>query len=113
ENLISNAIKFTERGGYIKVGARAREGEMLFWVADSGRGIANIDLPHVFDRFWQEPGSKRRGLGFGLAIVRGIVEAHNGRVWAQSAPGQGSTFFFTIPTAPPARASVTMHHAVS
>ena len=111
ENLISNAIKFTGRGGCIKVGARAREDEVLFWVADNGRGIANMDLPHVFDRFWQEPGAKRRGLGFGLAIVRGIVEAHNGRVWAQSTPGQGSTFFFTIPAAPPARAGATMRRA--
>ncbi len=99
ENLIGNAIKFTKPGGRITLGATARTGEVLFSVSDTGRGIASPHLPHVFDRFWQAPGTERRGMGFGLAIVKGLVEAHRGRVWVQSSLGQGSTFFFTIPTA--------------
>jgi PAS domain S-box-containing protein len=98
ENLIGNAIKFTKPGGRITLGATVREGEVIFSVSDTGCGIADTHLPHVFDRFWQAPGTERRGMGFGLAIVKGIVEAHGGRIWVQSAPGQGSTFFFTIPT---------------
>jgi PAS domain S-box-containing protein len=99
ENLVGNAIKFTEPGGHIVLGARARDGEVLFWVADTGCGIANDQLPHVFDRFWQGSDGKRGGVGLGLPITKGIVEAHGGRVWARSALGQGSIFFFTVPTA--------------
>lgn len=99
ENLIGNAIKFTEPGGRITVGAAPRADEVLFWVADTGMGIAGQDLPHVFARFWQAGPAKRAGAGLGLPIAKGIVEAHGGRVWAESAPGRGSTFFFTIPTA--------------
>ena len=99
ENLVGNAIKFTKPGGRIALGATVQEGEIIFSVSDTGRGIASTHLPHVFDRFWQAPGTERRGMGFGLAIAKGIVEAHGGRVWVQSMPGQGSTFFFTIPTA--------------
>jgi signal transduction histidine kinase len=72
----------------------------LFWVADTGAGIADENLPHSFDRFWQARKAGRRGAGLGLAIVKGIVEAHGGRVWAESTLGRGSTFFFTIPTPP-------------
>jgi signal transduction histidine kinase len=98
ENLIGNAIKFTKPGGRITLGATARAGEVLFSVSDTGRGIASTHLPHLFDRFWQAPGVERRGIGFGLAIVKGLVDAHRGRVWVQSSPGHGSIFFFTIPT---------------
>ena len=102
ENLIGNAIKFSGPGGRITVGAAPRDREVLFWVADTGVGIAAEDLPHVFDRFWQARKPGRRGAGLGLAIVKGIVEAHGGRIWVQSTPGRGSTFFFTIPAAFPA-----------
>ena len=106
ENLIGNALKFTDPGGRIMVGAAPRDGEVLFWVADTGSGIAAEDLPHVFDRFWQVGKAERRGAGLGLPIVKGIIEAHCGRIWVESKPGQGSTFFFTIPTAArPTRAS--------
>ena len=100
ENLIGNAVKFTEPGGRITVGAAPREGELLVWVADTGRGITAEDIAHLFDRFWQARRDGRRGAGLGLPIVRGIVEAHGGRVWVKSTPGRGSTFYFTIPTAP-------------
>jgi signal transduction histidine kinase len=100
ENLIVNAIKFTESGGRIVVGAESLDGEDVFWVSDTGRGIAAQDLGHVFDRFWQSSRGGRRGTGLGLPIVKGLVEAHGGRVWVESAPGRGSTFRFTIPTTP-------------
>lgn len=99
ENLIGNAIAFTKPGGRITVGAAAREGGILFWVADTGSGIAAEDLPYVFDRFWQSGKRRGGGAGLGLAIAKGIVEAHGGRMWVESTPGHGSTFFFEIPAA--------------
>jgi signal transduction histidine kinase len=99
ENLISNAIKFTKSGGQITLGAVAREGEVVFSVADTGCGMASHQVPHMFDLFWQAPEAANRGAGLGLPIVKGIVEGHGGRVWVESKPGHGSTFFFAIPTA--------------
>jgi PAS domain S-box-containing protein len=99
ENLIGNALKFTESGGRITVGAAAHKAEVLFWVADTGSGIAVDDQPHLFDQFWQAHTDRRHGVGLGLPIVKGIVQAHGGRVWVESTLGRGSTFFFTIPTA--------------
>jgi PAS domain S-box-containing protein len=102
ENLIGNAMKFTRSGGRITVGAEARDHEVLFWVRDTGAGISAEDLPHVFDRYWQAAaGAGRLGAGLGLAITKGIVEAHGGRIWVESTAGQGSSFYFSIPTAPP------------
>src|SRR6185503_6260479 len=99
ENLIGNAIKFTEPGGSITAGAAAREREVRFWVADTGVGIAPEHLPLVFDRFWQVTRSGRHGAGLGLPIAKGIVEAHGGRIGVTSRPGRGTTFWFTIPQA--------------
>jgi len=104
ENLIGNAIKFTKPPGDIVAGAALRDGEVLFWLTDTGAGIDAEDIPHLFDRFWQARRTERRGAGLGLAIVKDIVEAHGGRIWVESTPGHGSTFFFTIPIAPPADA---------
>jgi PAS domain S-box-containing protein len=98
ENLIGNAIKFTPPGGSITVGAARQETDVLFWVKDTGVGIDIGDQPHVFDRFWQGRAKERGGAGLGLPIVKGIVEAHGGRVWVDGALGQGSTFRFMIPT---------------
>jgi signal transduction histidine kinase/PAS domain-containing protein len=107
ENLIGNAVKFTPAGGQISVGAVPRDHEVLFWVADTGEGIASEDLPHVFDRFWQGREShKRRGAGLGLAIVKGLVEAHGGRIWVESERDRGTTFFFTLPMAQPRETAV-------
>ena len=98
ENLVGNAVKFTERGGVVTIGAAPRGGEVLFWVADSGTGIAPEDQLHVFDRFWQGPsGLRKRGAGLGLAIAKGLVEAHGGRMWVESKLGRGTTMFFAIP----------------
>ena len=101
ENLIGNALKFTAAGGRITVGAASRDREVAFWVADSGCGIAPDAIPHLFERFWQASQHDRRGAGLGLPIVKGIVEAHGGHVWVESAIGRGSTFFFSIPMAVP------------
>jgi PAS domain S-box-containing protein len=109
ENLVGNAIKFTPIGGLITVGAAMRRGDVVFSVADTGPGIPAENLPHVFDRFWQAKRAERRGAGLGLPICKGIVEAHGGRIWAESEPGFGSTFRFTIPTTP--RAPKERHQA--
>ena len=99
-NLLGNAVKFTSPGGTITVGVRPREGELLFSVADTGTGIAGEDLARLFDRFWQAEHHRRGGAGLGLSIAKGLVEAHGGRIWAESEAGRGSTFFFTLPLAP-------------
>jgi PAS domain S-box-containing protein len=109
ENLIGNAVKFTGPGGTISVGAAPRQDEVLFWVTDTGAGIAGEDLPHVFDRFWQAGRNGRRGAGLGLAIAKGIVEAHGGRIWVESTPGRGSTFFFTLARVPRAEEQPALH----
>jgi signal transduction histidine kinase len=98
-NLIDNASKFTAPDGRITLGARPGEGNVMFFVADTGAGIPAADLPRLFDRFWRARKGERRGAGLGLSIVKGIVETHGGRIWVESTPGQGSTFYFTVPVA--------------
>jgi signal transduction histidine kinase len=95
-NLVGNAMKFTASGSVI-VHGETRGYEVLVCVRDTGAGIQAADLPHVFERFWQVGKSDRRGLGLGLYICKGIVEAHGGRIWASSEVGRGSEFFFTLP----------------
>jgi PAS domain S-box-containing protein len=102
-NLISNAIAHAA-AGEVGVGVRAEtRGDVVFHVRDDGRGIAAEHLPHIFDRFWQVEESGRTGAGLGLAIAKGIVEAHGGRIWAESELGCGSTFYFALPAPEPAR----------
>ncbi|XXY46176.1 ATP-binding protein [Sorangium sp. So ce269] len=101
-NLLGNAVKFTPRGGSIGVRVQADAGHVLFAVSDSGPGIPPEQIPHLFERFWQGTAAARKGTGLGLYIARGIVDLHGGRIWAESSPGNGSTFFFTLPRAPPA-----------
>lgn len=103
-NLIGNAIKFTPEGGSIAAGAASLGDAVCFSVTDTGPGIPEGDLPHVFDRFWQARSTAGFGVGLGLAICKGIVEAHGGRIWATSRPGGGATFSFTIPAAGAGRA---------
>ncbi|RYZ06430.1 MAG: hybrid sensor histidine kinase/response regulator [Myxococcales bacterium] len=97
ENLVGNAIKFTLPGGTVTVGASEQDGSILLWVRDTGPGIPEEQLPHLFDRFWQGSKGDRRGAGLGLTICRAIVEAHGGRIWAESVVGQGTTIKFTLP----------------
>jgi signal transduction histidine kinase len=98
-NLVGNAVKFTPRDGLITVCAERHDAEVRFAVIDTGPGIPAEQLPHIFGRFWQAKTSDRRGIGLGLAIAKGIVEGHNGRIWVESRVGLGSTFYFTLPTA--------------
>jgi two-component system phosphate regulon sensor histidine kinase PhoR len=99
-NLLHNAIKFTLPGGEIIVSAYQSDNMMTFFVKDSGVGIDPDSLTRIFERFYKADRSRSgRGTGLGLSIARHLVEAHGGRIWAESEIGQGSTFYFTIPLA--------------
>ena len=105
-NLIGNAIKFTPDGGSVQINAEPFDDEVLFTIRDTGVGVSPKQLPHVFDRFWQATPKARLGSGLGLTIAKGVVEAMGGRIWVESRPGEGTTFFFTLPLAtPPAAAT--------
>ena len=100
-NLVKNAIKFTNEG-QIHVGAREKGDGILFCVSDTGIGIPEEEHENIFDTFRQVDGSVTReaeGTGLGLSIARRFVEMHGGRIWVESEPGEGSTFWFTIPRA--------------
>jgi two-component system phosphate regulon sensor histidine kinase PhoR len=97
-NLIHNAIKFTRPGGEVVLCAEAGPGEVRFSVRDTGVGIPAEEVSRIFERFYRVDKSRTgRGTGLGLSIAKHIVEAHRGRIWAESREGQGSTFYFTIP----------------
>jgi len=99
-NLIHNAIKFTPSGGRIDVMARIDGNNLLVSVSDTGVGISPDDLPRVFERFYKADRARAGGgTGLGLAIAKHIVEAHGGRIWAESVEGKGSTFSLTLPLA--------------
>ncbi len=110
-NLVGNALKFTPEGGTVTLGVDWEPGELHVSVADTGAGISPEQLPHVFGRFWQANDADRRGLGLGLTIARGIVEAHGGRIWVESEPGVGSIFHFTLPA--PEKEAATPQSAAS
>jgi signal transduction histidine kinase len=99
-NLVGNAIKFTPRGGQVTLLVNSDRLGACFCVRDNGAGIAPDQVPHIFGRFWQARRTDRRGLGLGLAIAKGIVEAHGGRIWVESVLGAGSDFLFTMPQQP-------------
>jgi signal transduction histidine kinase len=97
-NLLTNALKFTDRGGHVDVIARAEADEVAISIRDDGTGIAIADQTRIFEEFEQAGGSHaQEGTGLGLALSRRIVELHGGRLWVESAPGKGSTFTFTLP----------------
>jgi signal transduction histidine kinase/ActR/RegA family two-component response regulator len=101
-NLISNAIKFSPAGAPVEVTVRQENGSAVVRVRDHGEGIRREDMPRLFKKFSQLDSRSTRkvgGTGLGLAICKGIVEAHGGRIWAESEPGEGSTFAFTLPLA--------------
>jgi PAS domain S-box-containing protein len=104
-NLIGNAIKFTPRGGTITVGAEPRGDEIRFSVADTGPGIPEDEIPHLFESFWQARAGGGEGTGLGLTICKGIITAHGGRIWVESERGAGATFYFTLPLADSGAAS--------
>jgi signal transduction histidine kinase len=98
-NLVGNAMKFTPPGGRIAVSARADGGDVLVSVEDDGCGMSEADLDRIFEPYWQAQRTASLGAGLGLKIAKGIVEAHGGRIWAESAVGKGTTFHFTLPVA--------------
>ncbi|MBE9048403.1 PAS domain S-box protein [Pleurocapsales cyanobacterium LEGE 10410] len=99
-NIIDNAVKFSAKGGQVAIAAQLQDNNVLFTVKDYGRGIPQDKLKTIFERFQQVDASdsrKKGGTGLGLAICRHIVEQHNGKIWAESTYGEGSTFYFSIP----------------
>ena len=97
-NLIHNAIKFTPAGGAVSVSANQKGNEILITVTDTGIGIPEKDLPHIFERFYKvDPARATGGTGLGLAIARHLVEAHQGRIWAESKEGEGARFIIALP----------------
>ena len=101
-NLLDNAVRLTPAGGRVTVTASSHNGSIDVVVADTGPGIPAEHLPHVFERFYRVDESRSRddgGTGIGLAIARSVVEAHGGRIWADSEPGRGSAFTFELPVA--------------
>jgi len=98
-NLVGNAIKFSPAGSRIAVVARRDTDGVIISVVDSGQGITAEQLPRVFDRYWQSSRTDRQGAGLGLAIAKGIVEAHGGTIRVESKPGEGTTASFTLPAA--------------
>lgn len=101
-NLIGNAIKYSPRG-QITVSCEVQDDHVIVSVSDQGEGILPQYLDKIFERFFQVDGTTTRrvgGIGLGLSIARSIVEAHDGKIWAESTPGQGSTFYFTLPRVP-------------
>jgi signal transduction histidine kinase len=106
-NLVDNAVKYTGAGGSVQVRVWEQADGVRLAVADTGPGIAPEHLPRVFDRFYRLDAARTRsrgGSGLGLAICRELVEAHGGRIWAESVPGAGSVFALALPVQPPAPA---------
>jgi signal transduction histidine kinase len=99
-NLLTNALKFTPMGGHVDIDVHGEDGSVVLTVSDSGVGIDEASLPMVFDRFWRGPNASGvTGTGIGLAIVSGLVQAHNGTVSVRSKPNAGTTFTVTMPAA--------------
>jgi signal transduction histidine kinase len=100
DNLVNNAIKYAPRGGDIVVGGEMDDRYITVYVRDSGVGIAEDELEHVFERFYRvndAMSKKTKGTGLGLYLAKAIVEAHGGTIRVKSKPGLGSTFYFTLP----------------
>lgn len=100
-NLVSNALKFTPAGGRVTVEALSDGQQILMRVTDNGKGIAADDLPYLFDQYWKAAETGRLGTGLGLYISKHIVEAHGGRIWAESELGRGARFTVALPYGPP------------
>ncbi len=96
-NLVGNAVKFTQPGGRVELRVSQGKNEVHLAVVDNGPGIAREDLSRIFDRYWQVEPGQRRSSGLGLYIARGIVDAHRGRIWAESQLGHGTAFRIALP----------------
>lgn len=104
DNLLSNALKYTRTGGYVALRAACNGYSVVVQVVDDGEGVTPEQAAHIFDKFYQvkdDAGKPmRRGTGLGLTFCKLVVEAHNGRIWLESQPGNGSIFSFTLPFNP-------------
>ncbi len=99
-NILGNALRFTKPGGMVTLAARLTDGSVVFSIKDTGDGITADELANVFERFYRSDHSRSRsggGAGLGLAIAKSLVEAHGGRIWAESKINEGSSFSFTVP----------------
>ncbi|MBE9502552.1 MAG: response regulator [Proteobacteria bacterium] len=96
-NLIVNASKFTDKGGQIEIAVKDNDSDITVTVKDTGCGIPPEDIDFIFEEFFQAGNGEKQGVGLGLAICRKIMEAHNGKIWAESTLGSGSTFHFSLP----------------
>jgi signal transduction histidine kinase len=96
-NLLGNAIKFTPEGGNVRLRVSRADDRVVVSIADTGIGISAANLPHVFERFWRADNSSTKGAGLGLSIASGIIEAHGGKIWAESEVGVGTTMTFSLP----------------
>ena len=96
-NFLSNAIKYSPQNSSVEVSATARDNTVIISVTDHGPGIDEQYLPRLFERYFQVPGSKEKGTGFGLAISKEFVDAQRGTIWVESAIGNGSVFSFALP----------------
>ncbi len=96
-NLVGNALKFAGSGGSVTLSAIDAGHEVVFRVADTGPGIEAVHQARLFDSFWHARHGDRRGVGLGLTIAKGIVDAHGGRIWVESTMGVGTTFAFALP----------------
>jgi len=99
-NLVENAIKYSPKGGEVRISVHEEDGNLVVCVSDHGPGISRDDQKKLFQSFEQLAITNRRamqGVGLGLKVCRTLVEAHGGRIWVESEPGMGSSFFFTIP----------------
>jgi signal transduction histidine kinase len=99
ENLLSNAVKFSPSGSTVQITCQPMETEVHIAVSDQGIGMNPDQITRIFDKFYRVDASNtaREGLGLGMGIVRGIVEAHQGRIWVNSKPERGTTISFTLP----------------
>ena len=99
-NLLSNALKYSPDGSPVTIRAHRQENTIVIAIADQGSGIPPEEQAHIFDRFYRVKAERKaEGIGLGLYITRLLVEAHGGRIWVESQPGQGSVFSFTLPIA--------------
>jgi PAS domain S-box-containing protein len=105
-NIVGNAVKFTPKGGSIRLSASSAGEQVQFAVHDTGPGIAPELLDHVFERYWQAEEGAQKGRGLGLYIAKHLVDAQGGRIWVESRLGAGTTLFFTLPRTSPFRAAV-------
>ena len=100
-NLIDNAVKYSDTNSGLDISARRSDGQVVLTLRDYGRGIPETELPHIFEKFYRgkQSSGKISGAGLGLAIVRAVIDAHGGKIWAESRQGEGSTFHIALPVA--------------